>query len=226
MLLLDSSMTVSISCSRHGTRWSNSLACSAMSSLLRLVFMTLGTSPLESSSSRRWCKSTYYIIQPVFYGTDVCFLLLFRERYSCDALYLADSGTPGRVFLAPSFALDNERIGICTVGPDQLPVVLDNGSMWVGSQQPDQQKEHLDHVIQKSVHEAVQQAMQDMQQPFKNLSIAGPNTSSQRPSSEYGSPDPDISPKKRKIASPMKTATPSKNKTAQEMPPNNKHDQG
>lgn len=98
--------------------------------------------------------------------------------------------------------------------------------MWVGSQQPDQQKEHLDHVIQKSVHEAVQQAMQDMQQPFKNLSIAGPNTSSQRPSSEYGSPDPDISPKKRKIASPMKTATPSKNKTAQEMPPNNKHDQG
>jgi len=151
----------------------------------------------------------------------IVFLLLCRARYSCEALYVADSGTPGRVFLAPSFALDNEKVGICTFSPDQLPVIIDHGRMWVGNQEPAQQQKHLDQVIQNSVHQAVQQAIQ---QSFKHLSISGPSESPQKPSSDYGSPDPDISPKKRKLASPMKTATLSKNTTVLKTP-TNKHDE-
>ncbi|KAK6839601.1 hypothetical protein PG987_005467 [Apiospora arundinis] len=69
-----------------------------------------------------------------------------RTRYNCDALYIADSGIPGRVFLAPTFALTSEKIGICTPRPYELPVVIDQGSLWVGGQEPAQQQQHLDQV--------------------------------------------------------------------------------
>ncbi|KAK6856946.1 hypothetical protein PG995_007133 [Apiospora arundinis] len=108
-----------------------------------------------------------------------------RTRYNCDALYIADSGIPGRVFLAPTFALTNEKIGICTPRPYELPVVIDQGSLWVGGQEPAQQQQHLDQVIQKSVQQAVQHAMQ---QSFKHLSVSGPKDSPQKPLRGFETP--------------------------------------
>ncbi|KAK8005180.1 silenced mating-type M-specific polypeptide Mc [Apiospora arundinis] len=120
-----------------------------------------------------------------------------RTRYNCDALYIADSGIPGRVFLAPTFALTSEKIGICTPRPYELPVVIDQGSLWVGGQEPAQQQQHLDQVIQKSVQQAVQHAMQ---QSFKHLSVSGPKDSPQKPihGSEYSDGYVDSASKYRK----------------------------
>ncbi|KAK7974176.1 hypothetical protein PG989_016024 [Apiospora arundinis] len=135
-----------------------------------------------------------------------------RTRYNCDALYIADSGIPGRVFLAPTFVLTNEKIGICTPRPYELPVVIDQGSLWVGGQEPAQQQQHLDQVIQKSVQQAVQHAMQ---QSFKHLSVSGPKDSPQKPLRGFETPPhQDVSPKKRKLEpSPQIAAASSMSKT-------------
>ncbi|KAK8073848.1 hypothetical protein PG994_004747 [Apiospora phragmitis] len=95
------------------------------------------------------------------------FKLKMEARYSCEALYLSDSGSHGRVFLAPSIALSTERMSICAPRHQgELPVFVAHGgavqASGAGTQQT-AQKQSLDpETVQQMIQQSVQQAVQQM----------------------------------------------------------------
>ncbi|KAK8070877.1 slightly ste11-like protein [Apiospora hydei] len=134
-----------------------------------------------------------------------------EARYSCEAFYLADSGNPGRVFLAPVTALAAAQVSICATRHDQLPILVEGGASLAssaGNQQPAQEQPLVTEAMQQVINQSVQQAVQQaMQQSLQHLSL-----SPQKSTNNYDSPNTqDGSPKKRKLElSPVKkkVATP------------------
>ncbi|KAK7946535.1 HMG box transcriptional regulator [Apiospora aurea] len=135
-----------------------------------------------------------------------------EARYSCQAFYLADSGNPGRVFLAPVTALAAAQMSICATGHGQLPILIEGGATLAsgaGNQQPAQEQPLFTEAMQQVINQSVQQAVQQaMQQSLQHLSL-----SPRKSTNNYDSPNTqDGSPKKRKLEpSPLKKkiATPS-----------------
>ncbi|KAK7972797.1 hypothetical protein PG996_007017 [Apiospora saccharicola] len=122
-----------------------------------------------------------------------------EAKYNCEAFYVADAGTLGRVFLAPTSAIHDEWMRICTPNKGQLPVIIDQGTAWApgAPNMKNIQGQNLNQMIQESVHQAVHQAMQ---QSLQQLSISSPQTSPQKLAGGSGNHDGyDGSPKKRKL---------------------------
>ncbi|KAK8024031.1 HMG box protein [Apiospora rasikravindrae] len=122
-----------------------------------------------------------------------------EARYSCEAFYLADSGNPGRVFLAPISALAAAQMSICATGQGQLPIIVERGTTLAsgaGMQQPVQEQPLVTEAMQQVINQSVQQAVQQaMQQSLQHLSL-----SPQKSANGYDSPNTqDGSPKKRKL---------------------------
>ncbi|KAK8102862.1 hypothetical protein PG984_016008 [Apiospora sp. TS-2023a] len=137
-----------------------------------------------------------------------------EAKYNCEAFYVADAGTLGRVFLAPTSAIHDEWMSICTPNKGQLPVIIDQGTVWApgAPKMKNIQGQNFSQMIQESVHQAVHQAMQ---QSLQHLSISSPQTSPQKLAGGSVNPNGyDGSPKKRKLElSPNVTATPPKTNT-------------